>query len=161
MAYEVFCGRLWVFLVMLILSASVRFFQDRSVVAISQSCDSLGVRVKGEQTNIVHQLRVIRDLGGNTIGRLRAIRGRQARPPVARLVLSASPLDATLNIMNAAEIPLEPLPVRNGESLAQRAGVSEHGINDAEVAPIGHRAEELSKASAGRVSVQVGDTAML
>lgn len=69
--------------------------------------------------------------------------GRQARPPVARLALLAGPLDATLNFMKAAGLLLEPLPVRNGESLAQKAGVFEHGINDAEVAGIGLRAEEL------------------
>ena len=95
-------------LVMLIFGASVRVSEDRAVVAVFEGRDPRGVGAKCEQHDIVHQLPVIRDFGGNAIGRARPIGGGQARLPAAGLALLASPLDASLDLVNAAEILLEP-----------------------------------------------------
>ena len=63
--------------------------------------------------------------------------------PAAGIALLAGPLDATLDLVNAAEILLEPLTVREGEPLTQRLGVFEHRIDDAAVAAVAVGAEEL------------------
>ena len=91
--------------------------ENRAVVAILEAGDPRGVGAKGEQHDVVHQLPVIRDLGGNAVGRPRAIGGGQARLPTAGLSLLPRPFDATLDLVNAAEILLESLTVRDGESL--------------------------------------------
>ena len=130
-------------LVMLIFGAGVRVSEDRAVVAVFESRDPRRVGAKGEQHDVVHQLPVIRYLSGNAISGPRAIGGGQGRLPAADLVLLTGPLDATFDLVNAAEILLEPLPVRNRESLPQRSGVFEHGINDTLVVAVGLRAEEL------------------
>ena len=130
-------------LVMLIFSATVSVGFRRAIVAIFEGRDPRGVGAEGQQHDIVHQLPVVRDLSGNAIGGPRAIGGGQARPPATGLALLAGPLDASLDLVDAAEILLEPLSVRYGEPLTQRPGVFEHGIDDTTIAPVGLGAEEL------------------
>ena len=65
-----------------------------------------------------------------------------APKPIREDALLTGPLDATLDLVNAAEILLEPLPIRDGESLPQRPGVFEHCVNNTAVAAVGLGPEE-------------------
>ena len=97
---------------MLIFGTDVRVREDRAVVAILESRDPRGVGAESEQHNVVHEPPIFRDFAGNPVGRARAIGGGQARFPVAGSALLAGPFDAAFDLVDAAEILLEPLTVR-------------------------------------------------
>ena len=104
-------------LVMLIFGTAVRVGFGGAVVAILEGRDPGGVGTEGQQHDVVHEFPIVRDLSGNAIGGSRAIRGGQARGPASGLALLAGTFDATLDLVNAAKVLLEPLPVRYREPL--------------------------------------------
>ena len=98
-------------LVMLIFGAAVCVRFGGAIVAILEGRNPSGVRAEGKQHDICHQLPILRNVGGNSIGWSKAIGGGPSWLPTVYIAFLAGSFDAPFDLVNAAEIFLEPLPI--------------------------------------------------
>ena len=98
-------------LVMLIFGAAVSVSFSRAIVAIFEGRDPGGIRAEGKQHDICHQLPILRNVGGNSIGGSRTIGCGPGWLPTVCIAFFARSFDAPFDLVNAAEIFLEPLPI--------------------------------------------------
>ena len=131
--------------VMMIADPEVPMDDVGGIIAVFHGGDPRGVGAEGKNEDVIHEPPILRQIRGDAVGRTRTVGAGRCRFPFTSRTFLAGPFDATLDLMDGAEILLKALTVRGGELALQRLGVIEHGINDVTVIAGALGAEELVK----------------